>query len=117
MANIINVSPHALNFRNADGSEFVVEPSGVVINATAVDERVGVHPSGAELFRVRFEPNAEAISAIAKLEVDNPGAVIVGSMIAAQAFPGRVVGMIAAEGFERRPPAEKRMRPDRFTTF
>ena len=117
MAKIINVTPHALNFRNSDGTEFVVEPSGVVVNATPTDEVVGTHPSGAELVQVRFEASAEAIETIARLEAENPGAVIVGSMIAAQAFPNRVFGMVAAAGFERRPPAEKRMRPDRFTTY
>ena len=114
---ILNVTPHALNFRNDDGTEFVVDPSGVVINATPIDEPAGSHPSGVELVRVKFAPNDDAIAAIAKLEEENPGAVIVGSMIAAQAFPGRVVGMVAAIGFERKPPAEKRMNPLKFTTF
>ena len=117
MITIINVTPHSLNFRNADGSEFVVEPSGTIVNATPSDELVGTHPSGAELVRVKFTASDDAIVAIEKLEAEHPGAVIVGSMIAAQAFPGRVVGMVAAEGFERRPPAEKRMNPNRFTTF
>lgn len=114
---IINVTPHALNFRNADETEFVVDPSGVVINATPTDEPAGTHASGAELVRVKFTANDDAIAALDKLEADNPGAVIVGSMIAAQAFPGRVVGMVAAVGFERKPPAEKRMNPLKFTTF
>jgi hypothetical protein len=117
MTKIVNVTPHVLNFRNSDGSEFEVAPSGVVVNATSTDEPAGSHPSGAELVRVRFVANADATAALEKLEEENPGAVIVGSMFAAQGFPGRVVAMIAAPGFERRPPAEKRMRPDRFTTF
>jgi hypothetical protein len=114
---IINVTPHVINFRNENGTEFEVAPSGVVINATAIDEPAGSHTSGAELVKVRFEANAEAISALEKIEAENPGAIMVGSMIAAQAFPGRVVAMVAAKGYERRPPAEKRMRLDRFTTF
>jgi hypothetical protein len=117
MVTIINVSPHTLNFRNEDGTEFEVAPSGVVINATPVEEVVGTHPSGAELTKVKFESSAEALEAIEKLERENPGAVIVGSMIAAQAFPGRVFGMVAAKGYERRPPAEKRMNPNRYTSF
>ncbi len=114
---IINVSPHALNFRNEDGSEFAVEPSGTIVNATAINEEVGSHPSGAKLIRVRFIPNDDAIAAIERIEQEAPDAIIVGSLIAAQAFPGRVVAMVAAEGYERRPPAEKRMRPDLFTIF
>ena len=117
MTTMINVTPHALNFRNEDGTEFELAPSGVVINATPTDEPAGLHASGAELVRVRFVANSDAITALDKLEAENPGAVIVGSMIAAQAFPGRVVGMVAAVGYERRPPAEKRMNPNKFTTF
>ena len=115
--NIVNVTPHVLNFRNEDGTEFEVPSSGVLVNATAVDEPAGFHSSGAELVRVRFVANADSVEAINKLETENPNAVIVGSMFAAQAFPGRVFAVIAAPGFERRPSAEKRMRPDKFTTF
>lgn len=115
--NIINVTSHVLNFRANDGTEFEVLPSSVLINATAVDEPAGLHSSGAELVRVRFVANRDAIEAINRLESQNPGAIIVGSMFAAQAFPGRVFAVIAAPGFERRPSAEKRMRPDKFTTF
>lgn len=114
---IINVTPHVLNFRNQDGSEFEVAPSGVVLSATPADTEVGVHPSGAQLVKVRFVGGDEANSQLSLLEAANPGALIVGSMIAAQGFPGRVVAVIAAPGFERRPPAEKRMRADRFTVF
>ena len=114
---IINVTPHGLNFLNSDGSEFEVPASGCVINATPEEMPVGLHPSGAELIAVRFVGNDEATAQLDRLEQENPGAVIVGSIIAAQAFPGRGVGLIAAPGFERRPPAENRMRADRFTTF
>ena len=55
--------------------------------------------------------------ALAKLEQENPDAIIIGSIIAAQAFPGRVLAMVPAPGFERVPPAEKRMRDDKFTVF
>jgi hypothetical protein len=43
--------------------------------------------------------------------------VVVGSIIAAQAYPGLVVAMTPAPGYERKPPTEKRMRPDKFTVF
>ena len=43
--------------------------------------------------------------------------MVVGSIIAAQAYPGLVVAMVPAPGYERRPPAEKRMRPDKFTIY
>lgn len=43
--------------------------------------------------------------------------IIIGSIIAAQAYPGKVCAMIPAPGHERVPPAEKRMRTDKFTIF
>jgi len=117
MIKIINVTPHALNFRAEDGEEFEVAPSGVVVTAVSIEESAGEHLCGVSLVRVRFVPDTASSEAIDRLEEENPGAVIVGSMIAAQGFPGRVVGLIAAPGYERRPPAEKRMRPDKFTVF
>lgn len=43
--------------------------------------------------------------------------VIVGSIIAAQAYPGKVVGLCPVPGYERVAPSEKRMRCDKFTIF
>jgi hypothetical protein len=43
--------------------------------------------------------------------------MIVGSIIAAQAYPGSIKAMIPCEGYERVPPTEKRMRPDKFTVY
>ncbi len=43
--------------------------------------------------------------------------LIVGSIIAAQAYPGDVVAMVPALGYERVPPEEKRMRADKFTCY
>jgi hypothetical protein len=115
--NIINTTPHIINFKNSDGTEFEVRPCGVVISATASEESAGMHPSGASLVRVRFTASPEQVSALEKIEVDNPGSVIVGSIIAAQAFPGRVLAMVPAKGFERVPTDQKRMDPNKFTTF
>ena len=67
--------------------------------------------------KVTFEADGDNFAKLEKLESENPDAVIIGSMIAAQAFPGRVCAMIAAAGFERVPPDQKRMRDDKFTIF
>ncbi len=114
---IINVTPHSIRFQNTAGSVYEVEPSGILVNARPVEDAAGTHPSGAELVRTRFEADPASETALAQLEQENPGAIIVGSIIAAQAFPGRVLAMVPAQGFERVPPAEKRMRDDKFTVF
>lgn len=113
---IVNVSPHPMTFQSSDGETYSVPPSGVVLNATPTEE-LASSEDGVEFVRVVFTASEEALAQLAELERKHPGALIVGSIIAAQAFPGRVYGMIAAPGFERRPPEEKRMRDNKFTTF
>ena len=73
------------------------------------------HPSGAELVRTRFVTDPDNDRELARLEAENPGSIIVGSIIAAQAYPGRALALVPVPGFERVPPAEKRMRDDKFT--
>lgn len=141
---IINTTPHAISFIDSEGNfhSFPSNP-GNVVTAKAVETEVGCHgrssgcsgcphffhgEDGAQfpvcasqdkvtLVKVAFSASPEAEAILARLEAENPGAVIVGSIIAAQAFPGRVLAMVPAVGFERVPPDQKRMRMDRFTTF
>lgn len=118
MAKIVNTTPHLIRMQSAEtGEVYEVAPCGVIINAKATDVAAGKHSSGAELVKVVFEADQANTAKLEELERNNPGAVIIGSMIAAQAFPGRVMAMIAAAGFERVPPDQKRMRDDKFTTF
>ena len=72
-----------LGFSQGDGVVYEVPPCGVVISATPVEEFVGYHSSGAELVQTRFVSSPEAEEALARLETENPGAIIVGSIIAA----------------------------------
>lgn len=118
MTKIVNTTPHLIRMQSADtGDVYEVPPCGVLINARATDVAAGKHSSGVELVKVVFEADEANIAKLEELEHNNPGAVIIGSMIAAQAFPGRVCAMIAAAGFERVPPDQKRMRDDKFTIF
>ena len=107
---IINTTPHVIRFQNQNGEVYEIEPSGVLVNARPMEEAAGMHPSGVELIRTRFEADPASEQELAKLERENPGAIIVGSIIAAQAFPGRVLAMVPAAGFEMVPPDQKRMR-------
>ncbi len=117
MTKIINTTPHPCTFQGVSGEVYTVEPCGVVISARPVELQAGRHISGAELVSIMFEQTEEAISKLSKLENENPDAVIVGSIIAAQAFPGRVFALVPVPGYERVPPAEKRMCDWKFTTF
>ena len=84
----------------------------LVINARANKVSAGEH-----LVRTEFVSDEIGEAIIAAIQEALPGAFIIGSMIAAQAYPGKVLGMVPAPGFERVPPAEKRMSIEEFTTF
>ena len=116
---VVNSTPHPLTF--LDGDDVVIVPTSVkaggktgplVINARAIEEEVGEH-----LVKTTFSGCAEGEAILDAIETEIHGAFVIGSIIAAQAYPGRVVGMVPAPGFERVPPAEKRMSVDKFTTF
>lgn len=124
---IVNTTPHPINFLSEKtGREYQVEPCGFVLNATPEEEVV--HPFGDErgevaLVRTVFKPSPEGLAFIESLMTGSvPGyqileKIVVGSIIAAQAYPGRVVAMTPAKGFERVPPAEKRMNLFKYTIF
>jgi hypothetical protein len=123
------VTPHAITFydyvqeeENASiGADyptlFEVPASGFIVNAKPVEENAGKAAWGnsARLVRTRFDPDPateETLQAVQKA-----GVLAVGSIIAAQAYPGLVLAMTPAPGYERAAPAEKRMNPWKYTTF
>lgn len=64
-----------------------------------------------------FEKDETSLKLLEDIEQKCPGGIIIGSVIAAQAYPGRVCGLVAAKGYERVAPAEKRMRLDKFNIY
>jgi hypothetical protein len=122
---IVNTTPHAICFLSKDG-ETVVVPTSVapgektsewVVNARVVEEQVGE-----DLVCTTFVGSPEGEAILDQLEQwaseeGHDNLRIVGSIIAAQAYPGRVLGMCPAPGFERVPPAEKRMTAQKFTVY
>lgn len=114
---MINVTKHPIRFQSATGEVYELPASGVVIDARFEEIVVGIHPSGAELVRARIVPTEISEKQLALLESEHTGEIIVGSLIAAQAFPGRIVALCATAGFERVPADQKRMRDDKFTIF
>jgi len=93
-----------------------VPPCGTIINAKPVETPAGER-YGATLVRTQFIADEVNQAALDRLEAEYPRGLIVGSIIAAQAFPGRVLGLTPAPGFERVPVAEKLMSATKFTVF
>lgn len=116
---IFNATPHVIRFWDEAWSEPVEVESDCVINAAVSESGVAdewAETLGVEFVTPTFSPTEEGRTIVT--EAYRQGAdTVVGSIIAAKAYRGDVVAMIPAEGYERRPPAEKRMRPDKFTTF
>ena len=112
---VVNSTPHPITFMEDDGTVVTV-PSSCIINATvedAVIRKAGI----IKFVKPTFIPSEEGLKIIEQIHQANPDALIIGSIIAAQAFPGDVVGMTPCEGFERKPPAEKRMSTTKFVSF
>jgi len=109
------VTPHELSF--LDNGELVTVPtSGILVNAKVVNQE---NSDGVITFCTpEFVADEESERNLRLLEESLPaGTLVVGSIVAAQAYPGRVVGMVPAPGFERVPPVEKRMSTFRFTRY
>ena len=118
---VVNTTPHPVTMQDID-ENLVVIPVDTkwLVNAKAIEKSVGENglyvrtefvgtPEGANL--------CDSIIQWHKEKFPNTELVIVGSIIAAQAYPGVVSGLVPVPGYERVAPAEKRMRCDRFTTF
>jgi hypothetical protein len=113
---VVNATPHEVTFLVGGEEIVVVPPSGATLKASPNDEVVG-SVSGAELVRVAFRRSAEGDAELTAIRAQHPDALIIGSMISAQAYGFPVVALIAAPGEERLPPTQRRYRADRFTVF
>ena len=114
---MVNVTKHPIRFQNSAGDTYELPTSGVVLDAEFVENSSETHKSGVQIVRVKLAPAAGAKEKLEELERQHPGELIVGSLIAAQAFPCRVVALVSVEGYERVAADLKRMRDDKFTAF
>lgn len=112
---VYNATPHSITFWKDGWEEPVTVPPDTPINASPKEEIVEVR--GAVTFVKTIFVGTDEGRRIAE-EAKAAGAdVVIGSIIAAQAYPGLVVAMLPAPGFERVPPEQKRMLPDKFTVY
>lgn len=115
---IVNTTPHDINF-DVDGTVVTVPKCGALLNARPTEVSVGD-----DLVTTKFVPTEEGQTLIDEIKAQHAASDdselplrIVGSIIAAQAYPEQVVAMTPAPGYERVAPAEKRMSPAKFTVF
>lgn len=113
---VLNCTPHSIMFLDGD-VEVLVEKSGATLLAKPVETPVGER-GGAQLVRTVFETSPQGLAELEEIETTLEATVlVVGSIVSAQAYSGRVVGMIPAAGFERAAPPDKRYSTEKFTTF
>ena len=120
---VFNATPHVIRFwREGWNKPIEVESDGVISACPreyiAAPDFAKAKPdglAGITFVETVFEATDEGLDTLNGIsqEID----VVVGSIIAAQAYPGSVVAMTPAPGYGRAPPAEKRMNPDKFTVF
>lgn len=118
---IANTTPHNIVMQDTDGKLVTVENNpDKLINASTTQVYWGgiyTEPS--------FDPTTEGLYIIAEIKKDfaeqygttSKTLVIIGSIIAAQAYPEEVAAMLPVPGYERVAPNEKRMRCDQFTMY
>jgi len=118
---VFNGTPHSIRFWHPDWTEPIEVDTDTIISASVEESPVipdvayGHLTGTIELVNTRYVGNDEARKIVA--DAMRQADVVIGSIIAAQAYPGDVLAMVPAEGYERVPPTEKRMRPDKFTIF
>ena len=115
---IVNTTPHAITFFDEGDDALVTIPSDsdYIINAKV--EEIITKKGVIELTTPKFIPCEEGYNIINRIHEEcGKEVIIIGSILAAQSYPGLVYGMVPCVGYERVAPAEKRMRCDKFTTY
>ena len=115
----INTTPHAIN-GVFNGKEVEIPSSGYLLNATATEEEIETN-NGIKFVKTVFNPSEKGINFVTNLtngftkkDLDVDSVIIIGSMIAVNAYPG-VCGLTPMPGFERVAPALKKMNLNKFT--
>lgn len=114
---LVNCTPHPIRFQDLTGEVITINNDHeYLINARVEEETV--KEDGVIFSRPTFVPIPEGAAIIDRIRQEFPdGCIIIGSIIAAQAYPGQVCGMTPIPGHERVAPAEKLMRVDKFTRY
>lgn len=112
---VFNGTPHPLTFWKPGWEDVVTVEVDKVISTQPVELVVKVEGE-ITFVKTVFEQIDKAVDIIASAQA-NGAQLIVGSIIAAQVYPGLVVSMVPAPGYERVPADSKRMLPDKFNIF
>ena len=115
---VINTTPYPIRLTNEELTlDVTVEASGILINAGVETTPTYSCIDNVTLQMTEFIADKETKETIQDFLSEYPDVIIIGSMIAAQAYPGLVVAMVAHPDFMMVPPQEKRMLYNKFTVY
>lgn len=114
---VVNCTPHPVRFQDVNGEIVTIDSDPEYLINARVEEEI-FEQYGITYTTPTFVGTPEGEQIIKKIEWQfSEPPIIIGSIIAAQAYPGRVCGMCPVPGHERVAPAEKLMRCDKFTRY
>ena len=116
---IFNATPHSLNFWDFKEGRVISARPDSVINTRPVEEVVE-RWKGVEFVKVFYNPEDKGLKLIESIRKEYPDIIIVGSVLAAMAYPGEVVASIPLKGSSdrlRSNTSSRRVCLDRFTVF
>ena len=102
---LFNCTPHPVVFTD-DGYDVVAFPCGATLQATPV-RRYARSQGKVEIFKTEYLSSGEGVVELYEILEKAPEALILGSIISAKTYPGQVVALIPAEGYERETFARK----------
>jgi len=109
---IMNTTPHTITFMHEDKTNDVI-PCGKILNAHIMFT-TDTMSGGIEIVKQQWLPTPDGLRF---LQETSPDIIVIGSVIAAQAYPGMVKMLVPYYGYERAPHGLKRMRPDKFAIY
>ncbi len=113
---LINATPHDLVMTNEDGTEFTLPPSGYTLKAETSSVLLR-EQNGIQFFATSFSQDANTVRDLITIRNQYPDAIIIGSIVAAQAYPENVVALITTPETCRAEPSKKRYYAYRFTIY
>jgi len=114
---VVNTTLHDITFRRSGIEDFLqtVPPSGTVINAVPFTDTIEV-ANGVSIVRTKYEGNPDGFKFLKDIPMDS-SIIIIGSIIAALAYPGKVKSLIAWKGYKQLPPHERVYVYNKFRVF
>lgn len=114
---LVNCTPHPIRFQDLTGEIVTIDSDPEYVINARVEESIWMQYGVAYATPTFVRTNeGDQIIKLIEAQFSEPP-IIIGSIIAAQAYPGRVCGMCPVPGHERVAPAEKLMRCDKFTRY